>query len=120
MSRPIRVSIVEDCPHDAELLVNELRLAQFEPLWRRVDTESDYLASLHPDLDLIITAAIMEHTFSAGVGYHWKQFELDLAYQYYLPATQDVGQSGLRSGEYSNSSVQVSAQEFALTTTVHF
>ena len=53
-------------------------------------------------------------------GYHWKQFEVDLAYQYYLPATQDVGQSGLRSGEYSNSSVQVIAQEFALTTTVHF
>lgn len=55
MARPIQVLIVEDCPQDAELLVNELRLAQFDPQWRRVETEADYLASLHPDLDLIIS-----------------------------------------------------------------
>lgn len=80
-----------------------------------------YGSSPVPDSTLTpLTAAIMEHTFSAGIGYHWKQFEVDFAYQYYLPATQEVGQSGLRSGEYSNSSVQTSAQEFALTTTVHF
>jgi long-chain fatty acid transport protein len=67
-----------------------------------------------------LTAAILEHTVTAGVGYHWKQFEVDVAYQYYLPATQNIGTSALLSGEYSNSSVTASAHEFAITTTVHF
>jgi long-chain fatty acid transport protein len=67
-----------------------------------------------------LTAAIMKHTVTSGVGYHWKQYRVDLAYQYYFQATQDIGASGLRSGEYSNSSIQVSAQEFSLTTTVEF
>ena len=80
-----------------------------------------YGSSPVPDATLTpLNAAIMEHTFSAGIGYHWKQFEVDAAYQYYLPATQNIGQSGLLSGEYSNSSIQVSAHEFALSTTVHF
>ncbi len=67
-----------------------------------------------------LTAAILEQTVTAGVGYHWKQYRVEAAYQYDLPATQDVGASGLRSGEFSNSSVQVSAHEFSLTTTVEF
>jgi long-chain fatty acid transport protein len=80
-----------------------------------------YGSSPVPDSTLTpLNAAIMEHTLSAGIGYRWKQFEIDAAYQYDLPATQNIGPSGLRAGEYSNSSVEVSAQEFALTTTVHF
>jgi len=67
-----------------------------------------------------LTAAIMEHTLTAGIGYHWKQFQVDLAYQYDLPATESIGASSLHSGEYSNSSIKVSAQTLALTTTVRF
>jgi long-chain fatty acid transport protein len=67
-----------------------------------------------------LNAAIMEHTFTVGAAYHWKQFDVEMAYQYDLPATQNIGTSGLSSGEYSNSSIQVSAHEFALSTTVHF
>ena len=67
-----------------------------------------------------LTAAILENTFTAGVGYHWKQFQFDFAYQYDLPATQNIGTSSLLSGEYSNSSIRVSAQEFTLSTTVRF
>ncbi len=55
MSQPIQVLIVEDNPADAELLVLELRRAKFDPQWHRVETEADYLASLHPDLDLILS-----------------------------------------------------------------
>ena len=63
-----------------------------------------------------MTAAITENIFTAGVGYHWSHFKVDLAYQYYIPATANVGQSQLLSGEYSNSSTTVSGHVFALTT----
>jgi len=67
-----------------------------------------------------MNAAILENTFTAGIGYHWDRYSVDFAYQYDLPATQNIGTSGLLSGEYSNSSVKVSAQTFALTTTMRF
>jgi long-chain fatty acid transport protein len=74
-----------------------------------------------PDSTLTpMTAAIMEHTFTAGVGYHWRWLQVDLAYQYALPATQNVGASQLRSGEYSNSSTEVSGHVIALTAGISF
>ena len=74
-----------------------------------------------PDSTLTpMTAAIMEHTVTAGMGYHWRNWQFDLAYQYDLPAEQNVGTSGLRSGEYSNSSTEVSLHWIALTTSIHF
>jgi long-chain fatty acid transport protein len=62
-----------------------------------------------------LTAAIMDNTFTAGVGYHWKRYQIDLAYQYDIPVTRNVGTSGLLSGEYSNSSVSLSTHWLALT-----
>lgn len=54
MAVPIRVLVLEDNPNDAELAIRELRRAGFEPEWRRVDSESDYLTHLATDLDLIL------------------------------------------------------------------
>jgi len=51
---PLRVLILEDRPDDAELMVHALRHAGFEPDWRRVDTEADYVACLSGDLDVIL------------------------------------------------------------------
>jgi long-chain fatty acid transport protein len=80
-----------------------------------------YGSSPVPDSTLTpLTAAIMENTVTAGTGYHWKQFQVDFAYQYDIPATQNIGTSGLLSGEYSNSSIKVSAQTFALTASMRF
>ena len=80
-----------------------------------------YGSSPVPDSTLTpMTAAIMEHTITAGIGYHWRCFQIDAAYQYDLPVTQNIGTSGLRAGEYSNSSIEVSAHTFALTTSVRF
>lgn len=62
-----------------------------------------------------LTAAIMENTVTAGVGYHWRNLQFDLAYQYDVPVTRNVGTSGLLSGEYSNSSVDVNLHWLALT-----
>jgi long-chain fatty acid transport protein len=67
-----------------------------------------------------LTAAIMQQTITTGIGYHWDRYSIDAAYQYYFPTTQNIGTSGLLSGEYSNSSIQVGAHTFALTTTVRF
>ncbi len=54
MPIPLRVLILEDRPSDAELLVFQLQRAGFDPDWRRVETEADYLAHLDPSLDLIL------------------------------------------------------------------
>ena len=50
----LRVLLLEDHPEDAELILNELRQAGFDPDWQRVDTEDEYLTHLDADLDLIL------------------------------------------------------------------
>ncbi|MGD9715385.1 MAG: PAS domain S-box protein, partial [Thermomicrobiales bacterium] len=55
MDAPLNVLILEDRPADAELMVEELRKAGFAPDWRRVDTESEYLAALDANLDVILS-----------------------------------------------------------------
>ncbi|MFQ5930740.1 MAG: GAF domain-containing protein, partial [Acidobacteriota bacterium] len=54
MSTPLHALIVEDRPADAELMLHELRRADFNPDWVRVETEQDYLARLDPTLDIIL------------------------------------------------------------------
>ncbi len=54
MGEAIRVLIAEDKPADAELILRELRRSGFEPDWRRVDTEADYLQALAPDFDIVL------------------------------------------------------------------
>ena len=55
MSKPLQVLILEDQPADAELVIFELEQAGFEFEWQRVYSETDYLAHLHPELDLILS-----------------------------------------------------------------
>ena len=52
--KSLRVLILEDRPDDAELMVLELERAGFDLDWQRVETRSDYEASLNPDLDVIL------------------------------------------------------------------
>src|SRR5215813_9893632 len=53
MPIPLHILILEDRAPDAELMLQELRQAGFEPHWQRVETEPDYLAHLHEGLDVI-------------------------------------------------------------------
>ena len=70
-----------------------------------------------PDATLTpVTAAILEQTVTAGVGYQWHRVVFDLAYQYDLPVTRSVGASSLLAGEYANSTTTVSAHWIGLTT----
>lgn len=61
MTTPIRVLVLEDRPADAELMVLELQRAGFEPDWKRVDTEQEYLANLDPEVDIILSDYSMPH-----------------------------------------------------------
>ena len=51
---PLRILILEDRLADAELMVEALRQAGYDPEWQRVDTESDYLANLAVDIEVIL------------------------------------------------------------------
>ena len=55
MATPMNILIVEDSPDDADLLVAELRRAGFDPKWKRVETEPDFLAELERKPDLILS-----------------------------------------------------------------
>ncbi len=54
MNAKLRLLILEDRPTDAELMLRELRRAGYEPEWRRVETEPDYLAQLDQGWELIL------------------------------------------------------------------
>lgn len=80
-----------------------------------------YGSSPVPDSNLTpMTAAIMEHKLSVGAGWKNERYAVDVGYQYSLPATQDVGTSVLRSGEYSNSRVEVDVHMVAVTFGLNF
>jgi two-component system, cell cycle sensor histidine kinase and response regulator CckA len=55
MSEPVRVLIVEDDPVDADLMVRELKRGGFTPDWVRVQTESEYLAELEKEPEVILS-----------------------------------------------------------------
>jgi diguanylate cyclase (GGDEF)-like protein len=55
MSVPFHLLILEDNLSDAELMVEMLLASGFDPTWKRVDNELDYLAALSPCLDLILS-----------------------------------------------------------------
>lgn len=67
-----------------------------------------------------MTAAILQNTIGTGVGYGRGHYALDLAYQVQLPASAQVQQSSLLSGEYNNSRVQVAVHSVTLTNRFHF
>ncbi len=55
MKTPLKVLIAEDNPADAELVLRELRKADFDPQWTRVDNEPDFLAALAGDFEIILS-----------------------------------------------------------------
>lgn len=67
-----------------------------------------------------MTAAIPQNTLGTGFGYSKGRYNLDLAYQVQLSASQSVGTSSLLSGEYNNSKVEVAVHSLTLSTKFHF
>ena len=62
----LQVLIVEDDPLDAELTVRELKKSGYDPVWQRVETQTDFMNSLtqHPP-DIILSDDALPR-FSAG------------------------------------------------------
>ncbi len=55
MSTKLKVLIVEDSAADAELALHELRRAGYDPEWKRVETEPEYLAQIGQGWDIILS-----------------------------------------------------------------
>jgi signal transduction histidine kinase len=55
MKKTLNLLLVEDNPMDAELVLAELRRAGFEPQWKRVDTEPDFLAEIKKTPSIILS-----------------------------------------------------------------
>ena len=47
--------MLEDNPFDAELVLRELGRGGFAPEWQRVESEADFLATLSPGFDIILS-----------------------------------------------------------------
>ena len=54
MRSTVRVLIVEDRPDDAEILIEELRRAGYQPEWERVDTLAGLSAALEREPDVVL------------------------------------------------------------------
>ena len=54
MRVPLKILILEDRPDDAELQVHELRRVGYDPEWKRVDTEKEFVDNIDPTLDVIL------------------------------------------------------------------
>lgn len=67
-----------------------------------------------------LTAAILSNQISTGIGWRHGRAIFEAAYSIDPTATQRVGQSGLFSGEYSNSVVKVGIQAVTLSTSFRF
>lgn len=55
MPTPLNILLVEDSQNDAELIVAELHRAGFEPNWKRVEIESDFLSEIQKTPDIILS-----------------------------------------------------------------
>jgi long-subunit fatty acid transport protein len=74
-----------------------------------------------PDSTLTpLTAAIFTDQFSTGLTYTHGRAHYEVAYSFGPEASQSVGQSGLLSGEYNNSSVKVGTQALKVGLTYQF
>jgi len=54
MSTKLKVLILEDRAADAELVLHELRRADYDPEWRRVETEPEFLAQIGQGWEIIL------------------------------------------------------------------
>jgi PAS domain S-box-containing protein len=80
MARPLRLLLVEDNLPDAELLLRQIRLAGFETASERVDTEADFVARLHPGLDLVLSDYALPHFSGSRALELLKQSGLDVPF----------------------------------------
>jgi DNA-binding NtrC family response regulator len=55
MGKPLNILIAEDSQDDADLVLAQLRRAGFDPKWKRVEVEADFLSEIKNSPDIIIS-----------------------------------------------------------------
>lgn len=55
MATPLNLLVVEDSQLDADLILDELRQAGFDPKWKRVQTKAEFLAEIGNRPDIILS-----------------------------------------------------------------
>ncbi len=80
MSKPLRVLLLEDEEHDAELMVRELKRAGYDPDCRRVDSEDAYLAQLDHPYDVILSDNAMPGFSAMDALHHLRRRGVDLPF----------------------------------------
>ena len=80
MTTPIKLLIVEDSVNDASLVVEELKSAGFDPTWKRVETEADYLAELKNRPDVILSDYSMPQFNGARAALLFRERGLDIPF----------------------------------------
>src|SRR5690242_5236094 len=80
MPIPLNVLLVEDSPDDADLVLAELRRAGFEPKWKRVETEPDFLAELNNAPDIILSDFAMPQFNGLQAADILRERELDIPF----------------------------------------
>ena len=78
--KPIYVLLLEDNKKDAELNIRELCRAGFDPQWKRVETEADYLAELATSPDLILADYSLPHFDGLRAAKLLRERELDIPF----------------------------------------
>jgi two-component system cell cycle sensor histidine kinase/response regulator CckA len=61
METPLRILVLEDKASEAEMLIRDVKRAGFNPEWRRVETEADFLMELAKAPDLILSDYSLPH-----------------------------------------------------------
>ena len=98
MTTPIRVLVLEDRPEDAELMLLELQRAGFEPDWKRVDTEQEYLVNLDPEVDIILSDYSMPQFDGLRALILLQDRELDIPFILVTGGFEELGIACLKQG----------------------
>ena len=98
MTTRLRVLLLEDRPADAELMVLEIKRAGFEPDWKRVDTEQEYLASLDPEPDIILSDYSMPQFDGLRALILLQDQELDIPFILVTGGFEELGIACLKQG----------------------
>ncbi len=80
MPTSLRVLLLEDQPADAELLLHELRRADFDPLAERVETEEEYVARLDSAPDVILADYTLPQFNALDALHHLQERGLDIPF----------------------------------------
>ena len=80
MPTSLNLLVLEDSPHDAELMIETLREAGFDPTFRRVDTKDAYLRELDQPPDFILCDYAMPQFTAQDALQLMKERGLDLPF----------------------------------------